>query len=552
MLSNMGMSPMLESNEGSYDEDLEEELGLLLREQHQQEESDRERELNIYRSGSAPPTVEGSLTAVGGLFGHGGHDSLADFAGSRSSNGVLSEEDLRADPAYLSYYYSHVKLNPRLPPPVLSKEDWRFAQRLQAGSSGLGGIGDRRKVNRVDGGGGSSLFSMPPGFSSQKEESEVDSRNTRSSSEWLDSGGDGLIGLSGLGLGGRQKSLADIIQDDLGRASPIPGHPSRPASRNAFDDSAETLISTDAQLGHFDAVCGENAHNVARIQSIEAVVSHPFESSFGASLSRSTTPDPQLMARAPSPHLPPVGVRYTTSDKKSINDLAASLSGMSLSENGILDEENHSPLQIQQEIDDHQNFPFDLQGGERRFEQHSYMKTSESGHLDMPSIPLSTKPSYPHLGKNNGALANQNRSPMMVDGQAELRKSTNTAGSPIHLRNLDGTNAAFTSYGVASVLTAPGMDSRALGGGLPTGLNLTGMTEFQNLNRMGNHAAASAFQELHGKFLCGFTSESLPWVIAFTTEITEAPWGVLFFLNSLLALEALLGTMSETCIFLLA
>lgn len=212
MLSNIGMSPMLESNEGSYGEDLEEELGLLLREQHQQEESDRERELNIYRSGSAPPTVEGSLTAVGGLFGHGGHESLADFAGSRSSNGVMSEEDLRADPAYLSYYYSHVKLNPRLPPPVLSKEDWRFAQRLQAGSSGLGGIGDRRKVNRVDGGGGRSLFSMPPGFSSQKEESEVDLRKTRSSSEWLDSGGDGLIGLSGLELGGRQKSLADIIQ----------------------------------------------------------------------------------------------------------------------------------------------------------------------------------------------------------------------------------------------------------------------------------------------------------------------------------------------------
>lgn len=212
MLSNMGMRQMSGSNDGSYDEDLEAELGLLLHEQHQQEESDRERELNLYRSGSAPPTIEGSLTAVGGLFGHVGGNSLADFSGSRSSNGVLSEEELRSDPAYLSYYHSHVKLNPRLPPPIQSKEDWRFAQRLQAGSSGLGGIGDRRKVNRVDDGVGSSLFSMPPGFSSQKEESEVDSRKPRSSSEWLDSGGDGLIGLSGLGLGGRQKSLADIIQ----------------------------------------------------------------------------------------------------------------------------------------------------------------------------------------------------------------------------------------------------------------------------------------------------------------------------------------------------
>jgi len=142
------------------------------------------------------PTVEGSLNAIERI---------------KNGNGFLTEEELRSDPTYLSYYYSNVNLNPRLPPPVMSKEDWRFAQRLQAvGSSKVGGIGDRRKVNnnsnnKVDNGEESrSLFSMQPGFNSKIEESEVESRKA----EWLDKEGDGLIGLSL----GRQKSFADIFQ----------------------------------------------------------------------------------------------------------------------------------------------------------------------------------------------------------------------------------------------------------------------------------------------------------------------------------------------------
>ncbi|KAF8397448.1 hypothetical protein HHK36_016365 [Tetracentron sinense] len=202
MLSEMGMRTMLGSNDGSYGEDLGNELGLLLREQRRQEANDRERELNLYRSGSAPPTVEGSLAAVGGLFGNGGDVSLSDFAGSKNGNGFISEEELRSDPAYHSYYYSNVNLNPRLPQPLLSKEDWRFSQRFQGGNSMLGGIGDRKKVNSAEDGRSRSLFSLQPGFNSQKEESQA-------SVEW---GGGGLIGLSGLGLGRRQKSLADIFQ----------------------------------------------------------------------------------------------------------------------------------------------------------------------------------------------------------------------------------------------------------------------------------------------------------------------------------------------------
>lgn len=213
MLSDMEARPVPGSNGDSINEELEKELELLLCEPRRQEASDWEGELNIYRSGSAPPTVEGSLTAVGGLFGGGGEGNpLTEFSASKSGNGFLSEEELCSDPAYLSYYYANMRLNPRLPPVMMSKEDQRSVQRLQAGSSGLGGIGDKRKVNRVENAGIGPLFSMQSGYNSQKEESPVELRKPQPSSEWLDRGDDGLIGLPGLGLGGRRKSLADIIQ----------------------------------------------------------------------------------------------------------------------------------------------------------------------------------------------------------------------------------------------------------------------------------------------------------------------------------------------------
>lgn len=211
MLSELGRRPMLKNGDGSFGDDLEKDIGMLLREQRRQEADEYEKELNLYRSGSAPPTVEGSMNAVGGLISGGA--AFPGFPGDGNGNGFASEEELRSDPAYFSYYYSNVNLNPRLPPPLISKEDWRFAQRMKGGSSGLGGIGDRRKMNRNDSGSvGRSMFSMPPGFNSRKEEAEADSEKLRGSAEW---GGDGLIGLSGLGLGSKQKSLAEILQVNI-------------------------------------------------------------------------------------------------------------------------------------------------------------------------------------------------------------------------------------------------------------------------------------------------------------------------------------------------
>ncbi|CAL9061276.1 unnamed protein product [Musa banksii] len=40
---------------------------------------DRERELSIFRNGYAPPTVEGSITAMGGISGRQVASGISDF-----------------------------------------------------------------------------------------------------------------------------------------------------------------------------------------------------------------------------------------------------------------------------------------------------------------------------------------------------------------------------------------------------------------------------------------------------------------------------------------
>ncbi|KAH6810918.1 pumilio 2 [Perilla frutescens var. frutescens] len=543
MLSELGRRPMMGNNENSFGDDFEKEIGFLLREQRRQEADDLEKELNLYRSGSAPPTVDGSLSAVGGMLNHGvaGGSVFADFAKSKGGSGFMSEEELRSDPAYLSYYYSNVNLNPRLPPPLLSREDWRFAQRLQGGSSA---IGDRRKVNRDDSGnGGRSMFPLPH---SKKQESE-DMDNLQGSVEW---GGDGLIGLPGLGLGSKQKSLAEIFQDDLNRTTPDSTHPSRPASRNAFDENANALGSAEAELTHMygdftssDLVLSaSNMQSTAGAQHAGAPASYSYAAALGASLSRSSTPDPQRIARAPSPCPTPIGGgRVGNSEKRNINnsssfngvsshkkdtaDLVAALSGVNLS-NGIGDEEHH--LSFDPNLDEHKNYLFNMQGGQHNVRQHTYKNKYELGQSNMSSLPQPGKMSPSDSVLSNGCVPHLSNSTYL---QAELQKngvssnnsyrnrSCNAAvngGGGIHpqYQHLDSPNSSFSNYGsgypirpisgqlgssnlpplfenaaAASVMAASGMDSRMLGG---TSLGAT-VPEL-NLSRIGNQMTGSMLQ----------------------------------------------------------
>jgi pumilio RNA-binding family len=202
-------------------EDLERDLQAVLMDQNHMSPVD---DLGMFRSGSAPPTVEGSRTAIGALFS--GPPLHANSLGAGGGSGgtasgldVLTDEEIRSHPAYLSYYYSNEHLNPRLPPPMVSKEDWRAAQWFQAVS---GGIGDRRR-RPAEVGSGNSLFSVQPGanevggekalLSDRMERSGRNGLARQQSSEWLGRGSDGLIGLSDASaLGSPRKSFADALQ----------------------------------------------------------------------------------------------------------------------------------------------------------------------------------------------------------------------------------------------------------------------------------------------------------------------------------------------------
>lgn len=182
-------------------------------------ERERERDIDVHRSGSAPPTVEGLLRAIDNQYlnNNSDHRDVRNISSISTSNGVelLSDDELRWHPEYLSYYYSNEHSNPRLPPPLLSREDWRVAQRFHNSDSVFDPVAEwRKKVAEVDN--SSSLFSVQPGVPVEQAENDLmELRNAvaqgRSQKvQRLDQGREDLIGYSGLGP--RRKSFADILQ----------------------------------------------------------------------------------------------------------------------------------------------------------------------------------------------------------------------------------------------------------------------------------------------------------------------------------------------------
>ncbi|XP_020233970.1 pumilio homolog 1 isoform X2 [Cajanus cajan] len=519
MMSDVVIRSMLK-NGGDYGG---EDLGVL-----------RERELARLRSGSAPPTVEGSLSAVGGLFE--GSAAAGVFGGGR---GFGSEEELRADPNYANYYYANVNLNPRFPPPLASKEDWRFVQRLRGGSK-VGGIEDRGMV-RDDGGivgGDSSLFSVHPGGFGVKEEGGL--KHRKGGPEW--GGEDGLIGLPALGMGSRQRSIAELFQDEINNASSASKHPQNLPSSNLFDDIVEKSENRFAYAHQeLDALrSGGNKQGISSAQNFVGSGPQTYASALGASLSRSSTPDSQLLPRAASPCLPPIGDGRSSTDKKSSNgqnslnavssnlndhgDLASALAGMNLSTNDIIDDEKHSQSSRHNESD------YTLS-----FKQHPYLNNPDSVPFQRHSA------SQPHLqvNKSSGFGLDLNQSAGYTNEQLELHKaggisvnshlkgpSTPTftsRGSP-HARYQNVDDISYPNYGMtgytvnpsspsmmashlgsgnlppffenaaaASALGLNAMDSRALGRGANLG-PLLAASELQNSNRLGSHAAGSTQQ----------------------------------------------------------
>jgi pumilio RNA-binding family len=344
-----------------------------------------------------------------------------------------------------------------------------------------------------------------------------------------------------------------IVQDDMGHNTSVTGFPSRPASRNAFDENVEITSSAEAELAHLrhDSSAtdglrfGSNVQGSPASQNAGPQASYSYAAALGgSSLSRSTTPDPQHVARAPSPCPTPIGSgRVVAAEKRGITspdvssgingsaDIASALSGMNLSTDDVLEGDNHFPSQVESDVNNYQRYLFGMQGGQDHGKQHAYLKKAESGHMP--------KTAHPDSGKRSGSGSDM-RSPSL-DRQVEHQKSvvspnnlyfngspgspySGGGGLPAQYQPSDGSNSPFNNYGLsggyagnpavasfmanqlgtgnmpplfenvaaASAMASPGMDSRILGGGLPSGV--ASPSDVHVLSRMGNQIAGGALQ----------------------------------------------------------
>ncbi|GER48954.1 pumilio domain-containing protein [Striga asiatica] len=227
--------------------DLQSELDSLLLQKQQNRAPIFERDSEIdNRCGSAPPTVEGALASATSLFNHPDFAKIYETGNNISATlSVLSEDEIRSHPAYLEYYYSHENLNPRLPPPTLSKEDWRVAQRIRAA------FGLSVNSSDVSSSFGSSLFTMQPGLGSSVKKSDDELKELRKTALRNLSRKNSVesfeknLSSSGSGMGARRKSFADIVQE--GRGQPAKSNLSRAASQSSVADVADSTRKTKSE-----------------------------------------------------------------------------------------------------------------------------------------------------------------------------------------------------------------------------------------------------------------------------------------------------------------
>ncbi|KAK3137740.1 hypothetical protein QOZ80_5BG0456550 [Eleusine coracana subsp. coracana] len=374
--------------------------------------AEAERDFEVFRSGSAPPTVEGAMSA-------------AAAAGS-----LFLDDELRADPAYQSYYYSNAHLNPRLPPPLLSKEDWRSSQhRLR--SSGLGGIGDGRR--------------QPPAA-------------------------EGTVGLPGIDLG-RQRSFSSVFQDEPYQ---------RDMDRHTDSHNNNDLLGSSGMQYSLHRGTGAlgGLHSGSNVRSLDEVQnndlsSNTYASILGSSLSRSASPDPELVRRAPSPSLPPIGVKVGANDKKinggsssfrrsssaigESDDLVTALSGMNLSSRAVSGQ-TMDQSQLYQDVDNVQKFLFDPQGNQSSGnQQHSYMRRPDHGQSKVP------------------------------DGYSANLANSSTMRNQI---NAGSFASSFDNLSAGSGFASPRIGSRSPGGTVSSRQNLTGISNLLNYNGIGSPTAS--------------------------------------------------------------
>ncbi|XP_039132168.1 pumilio homolog 5 isoform X2 [Dioscorea cayenensis subsp. rotundata] len=222
------------------------------------------------RSGSAPPSVDGSLASLRNLISQqsaGSDQSLENLSNVVES--FESEEQLIADPAYLAYYSSNVNLNPRLPPPLISPETRRLVHHI-------GGYGENWRTLSFDDNNKGPLFVSRPALSTHKEEPEDDSSPKQEPSDRTDRNSGFASARFASPSKGRHKSLVDLIQEDFPRTpSPVYHNQSRPTNHGPAEASIAGVSSGHSGASPPSSLKGELKSGNVNLDNGGLVVSVP-------------------------------------------------------------------------------------------------------------------------------------------------------------------------------------------------------------------------------------------------------------------------------------
>ncbi|RRT60241.1 hypothetical protein B296_00045126 [Ensete ventricosum] len=279
-------------------------------------------------------------------------------------------------------------------------------------------------------------------------------------------------GCDGSGGDGSNKIVAVVVvmTASVGGGSGI--------SRNTYDN-VDPIRASDSPLMQLQSgseglggiQSGTTSSSLTRVQSLGVSISHSFASALASSLSRSTTPDPLLIRRSPSPCLPPVGVRNSDGDRSNglggvsshmadYGDLVSALSDFNLSGKISLDGECHVPAQLDEQFRNQTELFYD--GDNRQYLQQKV--------IDKPMSPLLKNSTnvvgYSDPSKRTGSLTDIGLSELTSDGQMNLPKQPSYTNVYKKVPSV-GTTISRSLYPNADVLNIDfsGSNSKSYTGG---------------------------------------------------------------------------------------